>query len=261
MKKITKLLLSASLVLSAASLSAAPLAAIDPGSKLGFTGTLRVVDIMPTGSFDGTSTTIDGVTYAHTDSLLDAKGIDFAPDRVKIELATASFSHLAPTTFFDGFEYRDVFKYAMFKDFIFNPYSGGVDPLWYLLDPNTVTYDRSGGASFENYNYTSDTLQFALGGIKVEQDQEKVNGTLRNTLNIYGNGMISGGGFVATSGTWNLSVSQDDPDSNGISDMIYDFTFEANSVSTSPIPEPSTYALFGIAFIGLGIVGYRKRRA
>lgn len=27
------------------------------------------------------------------------------------------------------------------------------------------------------------------------------------------------------------------------------------------VPEPSTYAMFGLAFVGLGIVGYRKRRA
>ena len=32
------------------------------------------------------------------------------------------------------------------------------------------------------------------------------------------------------------------------------------SSSPTPVPEPSTYALFGIAFTGLGIIGYRKRR-
>ena len=51
--------------------------------------------------------------------------------------------------------------------------------------------------------------------------------------------------------TWN---SQSWSQFSDFGDLAFTATF------SSAVPEPSTYAMFGIAFVGLGVVGYRRRR-
>lgn len=115
-----------------------------------------------------------------------------------------------------------------FNDFNFSPSlsPSPVDPLWASPSANP-------------------TLDFVLESVTVNQHD--------NTgINLSGTGVIRSlnNNYDDTSGTWNFSTQGGTINGR--------FTFSADS---HPVPEPSTYAMFGTAFAILGFVGYRKRRA
>lgn len=56
----------------------------------------------------------------------------------------------------------------------------------------------------------------------------------------------------------NLATAQGIINNGG---TLSNLTFSGATIATNPVPEPSTYAMFGTAFAILGFVGYRKRRA
>ncbi len=91
---------------------------------------------------------------------------------------------------------------------------------------------------------------WAAGDFEFDLENITIESQTSGFLSLAGTGTILNAAFDDTPGTWTFSTQN--TSAGGV------FSFSANSTA---VPEPSTYAMFGIAFLGLGLVGYRKRRA
>ena len=85
------------------------------------------------------------------------------------------------------------------------------------------------------------------------------------SLNEWTDGVIQGGGRIIRGGDWNNSYlgmesfTRGDGGNAAVTYQDDDLGFRL--VTTSAVPEPSTYALFGIVAIGILMVMRKKRMA
>lgn len=107
----------------------------------------------------------------------------------------------------------------------------------------------------EQFAFFLEDASFQLG---------EINGFLSVEVGL--NGYFEGDNGIQTAGSGVItlqSTAHTQAQAQALLDgggTISGMTFSGATVAVSPVPEPSTYAMFGIAFIGLGIVSYRKRR-
>lgn len=137
-----------------------------------------------------------------------------------------------------------------------------------VVDDNTTTFFKDFSFVDDSGNIlvppTVDELWIATDGDGngFRMDLSTITSVTREVgeLDIKGTGAIyfegtseSGTSYERTLGTWSFSAD------NGFGNT---FNFSSGSHATGlPVPEPSTYAMFGTAFAILGFVGYRKRKA
>lgn len=140
--------------------------------------------------------------------LSDATGIDFLGDDFQVDGVAGDF-----VSFVSAGDNGSI------SDFQFAPLSPSpVDPLWSI-----------GGFSF---SLSSVTVDFQ-------------NATF---LILSGTGTLSGNGFDATSGSWNLTANQ--------ADTLFNFS---SGTFSNPIPEPTATLCFALGFAVVGACGRRRR--
>ena len=181
------------------------------------------------------------VAVGGSSNLLDASGavttdytqaaqIDFVPDTGSMTGFTPFSFVPGVNTFLDlGFFFGDAVVFADILQF----------------DPQVATPDNP----FQLWTATKGvhTVSFTLTSTKVTQQDA-------NGLDLQGSGYFeylgSGATLEKTGAEWTYSIDGG-------------FAFSTTNIATgaAPVPEPNTIALMGMAFAGLGIVSYRKRRA
>lgn len=88
---------------------------------------------------------------------------------------------------------------------------------------------------------------WSVGGFSFELTSISSNDGTEPFLGVEGLGVIKKAGFDDTEGTFSITAQNGE-------------AFVSFSATSAPVPEPSTYAMFGTAFAILGFVGYRKHR-
>lgn len=147
--------------------------------------------------------------------LATATGLDFLGDNFDVDGATDDFAAA-------GISAGDV---GFIQDFTFNPLTPAlVSPLWAI-----------GG------------FEFALQDVTV---------VFQNSffLILNGEGVLSGNGFDATPGTWNLTANI------ALSNSSILFNFSSGSAASPvPVPAPGTLALLGLGLFGMGLARRRRK--
>lgn len=101
--------------------------------------------------------------------------------------------------------------------------------------------------------YVAGTSFFGIGPLTAVIDTLTESTSIISGHTVYGfsgTGMLSAAGFDTTPGSFTFSTQDSGP-----------VTFSATVLSTSPVPEPSTLALFGTGAFGLAGLVSRKLRA
>jgi hypothetical protein len=106
--------------------------------------------------------------------------------------------------------------------------------------PSVITYSP----------YVDDSAKFGVGRLNVTLDtlvatNIMLNGSLITAFS--GDATFSAAGYQTTMGTFSFSTQASGP-----------VTFSATGISSSPVPEPSSLALFGTGALGIGLLGTRK---
>ncbi len=177
---------------------------------------------------NGLATILAGTPNGDTiQGILDGKTYYSADDDAYVGNATGSFGSAGGI--------------AEFTDFAFEPdlFPSPVDPLWLV-----------------NTTDGTDPFRFEMTSV--------FRGTNPDDPFLTGYGLLTGGGFDDTYGSWNITTQAFSGD---VADgTAFNFTFSSSSIAvgtsgtSSAVPEPSTYAMFGTAFVVLGFIGCKKRK-
>lgn len=257
MKQTKLLLIGFSFMIAASSVNAV-INTLD--GSINFTGTAKLLD----GGFNGTE--IKG-----TGDFRNADTIDFLS--VQVEGSSGDFG-IRETNTIGGFDSEALYilngnSTVSFEDFIFGdttpgsqvsvgPVNSSIPALPFDLWTATSTIGLNKSATFtvEELFVTNFT---------------EASATDLGTLAITGLGKINATGYAETDATWNFTIQT--PAAQAVTgdifsgfDVTYQFSlsagseaYEVSNDSVSVVPEPSSVALMGIAFLGLVFIGSKKR--
>jgi hypothetical protein len=183
----------------------------------GFAMVSHAVPITGSISMLGGFTAVDSGWMATSLNL--ATGLDFDPygtgGSTSVNSATGDFTTLSPFPVM-----------GTIKDIQFSPLA-----------------DRSG------LGYVTDF--WTVGGFAFELTDLTVVFQNSTFIGLTGNGIVTGGGYDATFGSWTLSGQT----SSGAGLFSWSSTGAATGTA---VPEPSALALLGIGLVGVGVVRFRK---